>query len=368
MRSHPAYNTLAARRAQWIKAQKAALGGPSISAILRHALHALVPVLLLALWTAAVLVRVFLKDRVPGAPSYFYYATPPAVLAGAGFAASLWWFLSRPRLLALLPLVLGVACLVWAYLATWVHNRPAALAGATKRVLFWNVAHGSYGWPRVIREIRRRNPDIVALVEAGEEFDARGLNGNEIRARDEAEAVRTQDFWTQQLPEYTAHAAPGGIVLLARDGMEQGPGTVLGGYSAFILGHYTQGTVRLGDGTLRIVLVDLGLAFGRSLWPTAAALAEVLNTLPDQPVLIVGDFNSPTDSIVATSLRANYTNAFEAAGNGYAATWPMPVPVLTIDQAWFNHHVQVARCEFGWTWASDHRCIELEVGLPPEDQ
>jgi vancomycin resistance protein VanJ len=358
-------NSAATRRARWIQAQRAALRGPPAGMIFRYALKAVVPTLLLAVWVVGVLLRVLVQDRAAGTPAYFYYATPPPVLAGLAFGAGLWWVIVRPRLFALAPAILGVACLIWAYSTTWFHNRPAAPASGAQRVLFWNVAHGTFGWPRVVQEIRTHDPDIIGLVEAVADLDLASLTREEGRARRAAEAEHMREFWLKELPGYTPYVSPQGITLLTRGKLEQTTIDMLGGDNFTAFGYAVSGTIPTSAGTLHVVVVDVSMDFSRSLWPPLARLHEILEAIADEPVLVVGDFNTPADSVAVAQLRGPFANAFETAGSGYAATWPVPVPVLTIDQAWYSHRVQLSRCNLGWSLASDHRCIELEAAVVP---
>ena len=356
------------RRTRWIAAQKAALRGPPVSVIVRGTLRTFVPALLLAICAAGVLVRVCLQDRLPGILTWFYYATPPAVLAAVALSAGLWSLVTHRRLIGLVSMLLTVVCLVWAYRVTWMWNQPAPSAGETKRILFWNVAHGSFGWPRVLAEIRRRAADIVGLVEAAADVDVSGMTKPEIEAARAAEAARMLAFWREQLPEYTVHVSTSGIALLTRSPLESVSEGALGGNYWTSFGHFLDGAMQTNRATMHILVVDIGLDFDRSLWPPLTRLQEILDEMAGRPVVVVGDFNTPTDSVALDGLRIHFANAFESAGNGYAATWPMPVPLITIDQAWASARAPVTRCELGWTWASDHRWIELEVAVTPNEE
>lgn len=75
----------------------------------------------------------------------------------------------------------------------------------------------------------------------------------------------------------------------------------------------------------------------------------------------MGDFNTPPDSVHFKPIRQGFRNAFEIRGNGYSATWPIPLPLLTIDQIWTSHGIRVSRCECAWSWYSDHRPLLAEL-------
>jgi endonuclease/exonuclease/phosphatase (EEP) superfamily protein YafD len=82
-------------------------------------------------------------------------------------------------------------------------------------------------------------------------------------------------------------------------------------------------------------------------------------------LIVLGDFNTPADSAFFRPLRAFATNAFEVAGSGCAATWPMPLPVLSLDQMWTTGRLRAVRCEHMLSWRSDHRAVRAEFDFAP---
>lgn len=312
----------------------------SVGARIRGVLSALIPPGALVVCLLGLAVRLTVRDRVTGGVNTFYYMTPPIVLAALALIAGGWW-LWRKRWIAALPaLALGIGCLVWSYQTTWFHHPPGDSDQAA-RVLAWNVARGMLGWSGVLSEIRQRDADVIGLVEAGRNPDAMRV------------------FWKQHFPEYDVGAFKHGMVLLAK-----GKITLHRTGHLRYCGWFAHCEVDLGKGDpLHVVLVDFKANPVRTRRYPFDALYKVLTPLVDKPVLLMGDFNTPTDSVFFRPLRRYYSNAFELAGNGYVATWPMPLPVLPLDQAWFSPGILVNRCELGWTWASDHRPLELEVSL-----
>ena len=89
---------------------------------------------------------------------------------------------------------------------------------------------------------------------------------------------------------------------------------------------------------------------------------------PDEArTILVGDFNTPLDSAYIAPLRKEMTNAFEASGSGCAATWPMPLPVLSLDQVWTTPSLRPVRCEHFGSWRSDHRAVVAEIDFVRKD-
>jgi endonuclease/exonuclease/phosphatase (EEP) superfamily protein YafD len=108
-----------------------------------------------------------------------------------------------------------------------------------------------------------------------------------------------------------------------------------------------------------VVGVDVGAnplrPRGRAFEPLDALLARV------KPDLVLGDFNTPRDSVFFEAWRsAGYRHAFEAAGNGTDLTWPMPLPVLSLDHVWSGPRLAPRSCRHVGSWASDHRAVVAE--------
>ena len=337
----PAQTLVAAEDARVARRRRRRPRPPSVPTRMRRAVLSAVSLGLLAACLLGIVLRLWVQDRRATSLAMYYYATPPAVLAAAALGAALLWLVRKRWRPALPTLLLSLVCAAWSYQVTWFQNPPGPTTPGG-HVLFWNVAHGTCGWRNIAGDIRKRNADIIGLVEAGTDLP------------------RLTAFWERQLPGYQAHVCQSGITLLARGEVQHVASGSLNGY-----GSYEHFETPVGGRPLHVVVVDFEGTLARTrLWPVEA-LVGVLEPLAGQPVLLMGDFNTPTDSFYLTPLRRRLTNAFEVAGDGCAATWPCPLPVLTIDQAWFNERVRVARCTHGWTWYSDHRPVELEVSVAP---
>jgi endonuclease/exonuclease/phosphatase (EEP) superfamily protein YafD len=288
------------------------------------------PELVLAACLAPLAVRIAFRDRVPGLAA-LTYATPVCLLAATATAAfALAWLLGR-RGMARVAGGIALALALWTAVANVsVH----AASGGRYRGLLWNVANGTRGWQLVGERVQRHDPDVAGLVEVG---------GSPVtRAHVLANALPGRElyWWNEAI----------GIA---------------------VRGHVLDATYHsLGDGShAGVAHVDLE---GRPLTivvvhprstPTAPRgavfeeLEKVLAPLRGEPLLVMGDFNTPSDSVFFDPMRRELTSAFESAGTGYAATWPMPVPVLALDQVWSSDSVRVRSCHLAGSSASDHRMV-----------
>jgi endonuclease/exonuclease/phosphatase family metal-dependent hydrolase len=87
------------------------------------------------------------------------------------------------------------------------------------------------------------------------------------------------------------------------------------------------------------------------------------------PLLVAGDFNTPSSAGQYQSSWGDLTNAFDAAGRGYGFTspcsslswWPKNTPWLRIDHVAASPEWRVIGCEVGRGNGSDHRPIFAEL-------
>ena len=304
------------------------------------------PTLLSLACVAGVLIRFYIKDQVPIIAAY-YYATPPPILAAIALSAGGWWLVRRRWTSAISTLLLSTACCVWWTQTAWYRHPTTAAPGNAPhatRVMFWNTAKGALGWTNVATEIRNQSPDIVGLVEAGHA------------------TTQMAAFWATQLDGYEFLVTDDGITLLAK-----GEITPVARGPLASRGTYLRCEVLIDGDHLPVVIADFRGEPFRSRRPPMEALEQVVAPLRGQPVLLMGDFNTPTDSVLLTPLRRDYRNAFETAGDGYAPTWPTIAPVLTIDQMWTGAGLETRRCTAGWSLASDHRWLLAEIATVPQE-
>jgi endonuclease/exonuclease/phosphatase (EEP) superfamily protein YafD len=287
--------------------------------------------LLVAAWLAGQLAR---DATLPTALLFYLPSLLVALvlllLAGSALAA-------RGRALAILlaalpPFVVGVAVE-----HRW--HRPATesrAVGSPLRLLHWNVSGGWAGLDEIAREIARRHPDLVVLSEAPErvarrvseelpELDARTLDALSVFAVGVGE------------PEWVERSRELQLVAV---------------------------TLPWRGRRLRLLAANLASS---PLIPRQPSLARVRAAIVAlEPDLVVGDFNAPRRSRVLSRLPAGYRHAYEVAGSGWSASWPEPLPLLSLDHVIVGRAIGVqayALESVGW---SDHRLqlAELDVAAP----
>jgi endonuclease/exonuclease/phosphatase family metal-dependent hydrolase len=90
-----------------------------------------------------------------------------------------------------------------------------------------------------------------------------------------------------------------------------------------------------------------------------------------QPLLVLGDFNTPTTSTLFTDVWGGWQSAFETAGWGYGFSapcnagrlWPHNTPWLRIDHILCDGSWQIHAAGIGRSAGSDHRLVWTRVSL-----
>ncbi|MFG0335148.1 MAG: endonuclease/exonuclease/phosphatase family protein [Maioricimonas sp. JB049] len=273
--------------------------------------------------------------------SLFFYSLPPIVIAVlAGLSAWALWRDLSPRTARAGALAVFLLLVGWSQVHSWRLGPAPGVPQDVVRVVFWNTCRLSAGKERIARAVGQLDADIIALCEAGEATEAQ------------------RALWQSACPGYDVTFLGTGLIVLTRG--------VSGGVRGYSLSHETevrQLDVELPSGRVTCLLVDVASNPASSRRPALRELAGIAETMSDRPLLILGDFNTPGDSVLFRPLRREHVNAFEQTGRGFGPTWPVPLPVLDIDQIWTNRHVEVRDCHIGWKWVSDHRPVYASVRL-----
>lgn len=288
-----------------------------------------------------VVIRWTVRDGHPFAANLFY-ALPYVVVAGLLLAAGVVWLRNRRPAFA-------ATCALAALLAgsLWIHDayfgNDCRESTDPLRVVTWNAARGFAGWTRIAEIVGATDPDLVGLVEAG------------------GSTTEWRQFWAQYFPDHQVYLAGGGLVVLSR-------GEIVNKRVLRLVGTSTCADVRIDlDGRLvRVLLVDAVVHPFSNRREVVERVFELARETPDLPTIVMGDFNTPIDSVWFDGARDDFTHAFEQAGRGMLTTWPAPAPLLAIDHIWLSRQFRIDCASIGWSWASDHRPIVTDVLLPDE--
>lgn len=289
------------------------------------------PELLLAVCLVPLCVRILLRDSVPGF-AVVTYATPVCLLAVTALAAFGLASLVGRRKLARFSALVAVVLVGWTLVSTFsVH---ASQHAGSHSGLLWNVANGSRGWSNVAAQVKRHDPDVAAFIEVG------------------LHPVTRAELFSGALPGRELHFWNETIGLAVRGKVLDATYHSLGRGSHAGVAH-----VEIDGRPLTVVVVHPRSTPTAPRGEVFEALEQVLAPLRGEPLLVMGDFNTPSDSVYFDPMRRDLQSAFETAGLGYGATWPMPVPVLALDQVWSSESVPVRTCALHGSSASDHRMV-----------
>jgi endonuclease/exonuclease/phosphatase family metal-dependent hydrolase len=182
--------------------------------------------------------------------------------------------------------------------------------------------------------------DVIGLVEAGGSSEER------------------KTFWLDRFPGYDAYMAGGGVVILVK-------GRIVDHHTMPVAGNSRCAVVEaeVHGHRLRVLVLD---AIVRPFSDRREVVREVFQLAragEPMPTVVMGDFNTPADSVWFEEPRRDFKHVFESAGRGMLATWPVPLPVLAIDHIWVSRDLDVHCSRIGWTWVSDHRPIHADVSF-----
>jgi endonuclease/exonuclease/phosphatase family metal-dependent hydrolase len=201
----------------------------------------------------------------------------------------------------------------------------------------WNAEHPKNRLPDVIQTARDFDADILGITET------------ESTAPADAERRRAA------FPGHVVRTLPGFMLLITRGDVLH---TATGSLSQ--RGTYNLVQLQFGARRMNLVFVDFHANPFTSRGPAFAALATVLGNIAEAPTILMGDFNTPRESIYFDAMRERMNDAFETRGNGFAETWPVPTPALSLDHIWVSRPARILRCSHGWS-LSDHRPVVADL-------
>lgn len=285
---------------------------------------------------AGLLIRVSgLRDRLP-LPGVIFYATPWPVLAGLAFALSCYALGRRRRARALaLSLVLAGSAAMWTS-HSFVRALPEQ-GDIALRLVYWNAAYPNNRRAQCVSYLQSLHADILAVAESN---------------------VYTDDGtadWRAGFPGCSVIQRAGLLLITPEPPVSIEIGRLDD------RGDYLLARCLVRDRSVTLLLVDLESRVTYSKAPPFARLNEIIAAHRDEPLVIVGDFNTPHESIHFDAWRADFREAFDSAGHGFAETWPTFLPLLRIDQCWLGPRWRAVHTELGMSLLSDHRAIITDL-------
>ena len=278
------------------------------------------------------------RDSIDGLAILFYLTPWPIIAAGSAVLTFFWSQKKRRGPAQALACLMIVAAITW--LESSLFPEVGPVRRGALRVVHWNVSRPQRGLPAIARWLREQDADIIALAEGHGRMSS------------------TLARWQAEFPGYQVMEFPGEMTCLVRGKILAQESHIFAANSYCALLH-----VEIRGHPFTLLQVDIDPKPTRSRRQALANLTALARPYFDGNFILLGDFNTPRESAHLDPLRLAMTNAFETAGRGLAETWPMPLPVLSLDQIWSSHHLRAVHCEHGLSLRSDHRAVVADFAF-----
>jgi endonuclease/exonuclease/phosphatase (EEP) superfamily protein YafD len=306
---------------------------------LARSLWRALPVLGWLTLAAGVLLQLWLKDRHVYA-ALFFYAMPKPCLAALALVLALWPRVGGRQRAAAAGAVVVISA--WWVAVSWSHGPAADVAktgqGPELKVLYWNLCRPAGFDEEMVAMVNRLQPDVAAFVEPG------------------PEAHTLVAEYQKRLPGYEVTFIPRGILWVSRLPsrlLKRGKLQGMGAYAAFEVNH--------GPAPFLLVTADV---FPHPFLSREGQLFEAFAATRGRgDAILLGDFNTPAESVHYALYRQRFVNAFEAAGVGFRETWPLGLPLLSLDHVWAGVDWTVLKAEkIHQLRGSDHAALFVVLG------
>lgn len=277
------------------------------------------------------LIHFVIKDHFRSLQIIFYaFPLPNIIFVGASISVVLLFVKPRTHFVFIALLTLGITGL-------WINNayifpKTIDIAENATSVIFWNAANRrTIHIPILSENIKNLNPDIISLVEAK-------------NASKEDLTKLTETF-----PNYEFEILEGDMVIGVK-GQIKGIDYVNEPYSHDI--NFVR--AQLDHKSILIAVTD---TFQDPKMNKRKTLGTILNLVLERDVdIIVGDFNTPYESIHFKPYKTNYTS-FHDYGQGFSATWPYGIPLLELDQIYVSKRYSPLFLQKTYYDVSDHAML-----------
>jgi vancomycin resistance protein VanJ len=302
----------------------------------------LVWLLLLVLLEFLVAERNSLAAAVMYAPQHLF-----ALPLVAGLLAAAW-----ARKWALLAVNASlIVCFLWLFMG--FHCSVGSGRSGDIRAMTINLARSAYPPEPLLTTIGREKPDIILFQEAKAQNPSRTA----------LTALSSAGGWHVEKAAEVAIASRSPLRNIREVVLLPGSGRRMLIADTDIRGHRTA-----------VAVVHFGTNMpGRSkggLWGYLAGSGEarmrqvdsLLASLPNDNIILGGDFNLPPRGLAYRKLSRRYTNAFQAA-TGFGYTFPARHPLMRIDHIFTGRGLAPVSCRAVDTGASDHKAVIADFAL-----
>ncbi len=288
------------------------------------------------LFAVGVIFQAVIRDRI-ALLGFIFYALPRPILLVIGAVATAAFFIRRKNKAAGIMMAAVFALGLW-WLATCCTIGPGAITEKPEvRVAFWNTMHNRADFKEMLQTISNTGADIIGLVESP--YDPKG--------------------WRDELPDHET-IGNDSMKLFVR-------GKILNFEEREVLDviRIFRYSVRISAGTFQVFLVDINANPFHDRSRAFAELEEMLAAYRGVPTIVMGDFNTPMESVHYRTL-AEYLSPVRPAG--FRETWPTIAPVLSLDQIWTSRDLTTLYTRKVYTMSSDHVALQSDLVTTPTQE
>ena len=268
--------------------------------------------------------------------SILFYATPLILIIILGFFLAWVYRKNRITLLAMLGLSLFFS---FQWFSNYYYFAEKNLKSyKTSTLIFWNVAKKpELQLDILISEIEKSSASIIALVET------RHLKNSEVK------------ILNKKFPDYNFKRLEDEMLIGVK-------GKIDSVYNKYVEDsykfNYINATINNTKAKILIADVSANIFINKE-----KPLHEILSFAEANTVdVIVGDFNTPFESVHFKNYRLHYTSLHNFS-DGFTATWPFGVPLLELDQIWLNKKYKPIVLKKEQYLESDHKLLIAKYGL-----
>ena len=255
--------------------------------------------------------------------SLYFYAFPLPVIILVILAISI--ILTR-RWRRYNLIIATVLLVIWLSRSFKIHI-PDNIKETDLEVVFWNASRENT-FESVINE-SGDIPDVMVLVEF------RKKNIEELKKR---------------YPEYYFYKSERELLVFSKTPID----TIIENTS-----NYNTTVINFKTVGVNFYAVD---ATGSTDVPKEWGLTYINKSIKEKNTTIVlGDFNTPYESIHLKQLKKDFNQAFNNKGNGFRETWFYNIPLLSLDHIWVSKDLEILKTEKLYTTKSDHSMLKTFV-------
>lgn len=278
-------------------------------------------------------------------PTRYILYTPTALVAAGAVPAIVVRLFQRRRRWLLLPLFAALGAVVFCAARDEFrlpHASPKP-EGRVFKMVAWNIQGSLSDWSKIGEQIRNEDPDLILLAEAH-------IWQSPLKLR----------TWAREFPGYHYAQIEGPLTVLTKGGI------VSGEFKKVNESRYLLATVEMDGVRMNIIVFHPYPHMRRNSEAIYRQLAKFIDAYSDgEPLIVGGDFNTPSCSAYLDRIEARLDSAFRVAGSGFAYSWPSRFPLIAIDHTFVNGRVQVLSYRIERTEVSDHCMQRMEFAVKP---